>query len=335
VSQSDASPATGVDREEVSALMEGLGDGVSNADVADRDFRRPRRLSRFELDEAQRRIDQVLSGVEADLSNLLRQEIRLQIQPLEEIHATALFDDLESPPAVVRFRSAGQLGWIRWNVPSAMAAIDRVLGCEPDAGVAAGEPRSLTRLEQAILVRLMQSLVSVISEPLGCECDDFHAISQVKGIGSWRDTERTPDPYRIALELEFATDGGSSNLQLYLPIGEARWAEPGRDPLPWLAENGQPLDIPDHLDRVPLDVRVELARCDLRLNDLLALEVGDVIPLGASRHQPVDVWVDERPFASGRVGRSQGRLAVQLQELTTPPSDQGPAKAGGTAAPKS
>lgn len=335
MSQSDANPSSGVDREEVSALMEGLGDGVSKADVADRDFRRPRRLSRFELDEAQRRIDQVLSGAEADLSNLLRQEIRLQIQPLEEIHATALFDDLENPPAVVRFRSAGQLGWIRWNVPSAMAAIDRVLGCEPDAGVPASESRSLTRLEQAILVRLLQSVVGVVSEPLGCECVDFQAISQVKGIGSWRDTERTPDPYRIALELEFATDGGSSSLQLYLPIGEARWAEPGRDPLPWLAENGQPLDIPDHLDRVPLDVRVELARCELRLNDLLALEVGDVIPLGVSRHQPVDVWVDERPFARGRVGRSQGRLAVQLQELTTPPTDQGSAKAGGTAAPKS
>ena len=335
MNQPDASPASGVDREEVSALMEGLGDGMSNADVADRDFRRPRRLSRFELDEAQRRIDQVLGSAEADLSNLLRQEIRLQLQPLEEIHATSLFDDLENPPAVVRFRSAGQLGWIRWNAPSAMAAIDRVLGCEPDAGVPAGEARHLTRLEQAILVRLMHSLVRLISEPLGCDCEDFHAISQVKGVGSWRDTERTPDPYRIALELEFTTDAGSSTMQLYLPIGEARWAEPGRDPLPWLAENGQPHDIPNHLDRVPLDVRVELARCELRLNDLLALEVGDVIPLGASRHQPVQVWVDERPFASGRVGRSQGRLAVQLQELSTPPTDQGSAKAGGPSAPKS
>lgn len=335
MSNSDANPATGVDREEVSALMEGLGDGVSNADVADRDFRRPRRLSRFELDEAQRRIDQVLSGTEGELSNLLRQEIRLQIQPLEEIHATALFDDLESPPAVVRFRSAGQLGWIRWNVPSAMAAIDRVLGCEPDAGVAADEPRALTRLEQSILVRLMESLVRAVSAPLGCECEDFNAISQVKGIGSWRDTERTPDPYRIALDLEFATDGGSSTLQLYLPIGEARWAESGRDPLPWLAENGQPLDIPVHLDRVPLDVRVELARCDLRLNDLLALEVGDVIPLGASRYQPVDVWVDERPFASGRVGRSRGRLAVQLQELKAPLPHPNADASGGNSDPAS
>ncbi len=334
MNESEASPATGVDREEVSALMEGLGEAMPHADVADRDFRRPRRLSRFELDEAQRRIDQVLSSAEADLSNLLRQEIGLQLGPLEEIHATALFADLETPPAVVRFRSAGQLGWIRWNVPSAMAAIDRVLGCKPDAGVPAKEPRSLTRLEQSILVRLTQSLVNAVAEPLGCTCEDFHAIQQVKAIGSWRDTTRTPDPYRISLELELSTTGGSSTLRLYLPIGEARWAESGRDPLPWLTENGQPLDVPKHLDAVPLDVRVELARCDLRLNDLLALEVGDVIPLGASRYKPVEVWVDERPFAQGRIGRSQGRLAVQLQKLNALPSDSGPSPSEEPAAKK-
>lgn len=318
MTSAENNPVEGVDNEERDALASGLSTAAAHVDVADRDFRRPRRLSRFELDEAQRRVDQVLCRAEADLSNLCRQEVKLKLSPLEEIHATGLFDDLENPLAVSRFRCEGQVGWMRWTVPNALAAIDRVLGCEPDAGVPADGQRPLTQLEQSILVRLMQSLVTVIGDPLGCECTEFEAVSQVKALGSWRDTERTPDPYRISVEIEFSTEGGSNNLRLFLPLGEARWAESGRDPLPWLTDEGLPKQVPGHLDGIPLDVRVELARSELRLNDLLNLEVGDVIPLGAPAQSPVEVWVDERPFASGRVGRSRGLLAVQLTGPTAP-----------------
>jgi flagellar motor switch protein FliM len=52
------------------------------------------------------------------------------------------------------------------------------------------------------------------------------------------------------------------------------------------------------------------------LSDLLALEIGDVIPLGTSADRGVTLWVAESPCAGALLGSRDGKLAVRLTSST-------------------
>ena len=64
---------------------------------------------------------------------------------------------------------------------------------------------------------------------------------------------------------------------------------------------------------VPLPVRTVLAEPVIPLNQLLALKVGDVIPIGVGDQVPVMVGKDRLGF--GTVGTSSGKAAIQLNSL--------------------
>jgi flagellar motor switch protein FliM len=71
------------------------------------------------------------------------------------------------------------------------------------------------------------------------------------------------------------------------------------------------------LREVKLPVRSVLARPEISLVKLLALEVGDIIPLGMPRHVPVTVA--GRSFAVGSIGEANGNAAIMIEHI-----DKGP-----------
>ena len=72
------------------------------------------------------------------------------------------------------------------------------------------------------------------------------------------------------------------------------------------------MKLPEHLDLVPVAISARLGAADLPLAELLALEVGDVIPLGVDAGAPLEVWAEDRPWAQAMLGASAGRLALRL-----------------------
>lgn len=64
---------------------------------------------------------------------------------------------------------------------------------------------------------------------------------------------------------------------------------------------------------VRLPVRSVLARPEIPLVKLMALEVGDIIPLTIPRHVPVTVA--GRRFASGSIGEANGNAAILIEHL--------------------
>lgn len=88
-------------------------------------------------------------------------------------------------------------------------------------------------------------------------------------------------------------------------------------------------DVPDHHDpiwkstlhkavqNVHLPVRSVLARSDIPLVKLMALEVGDIIPLTIPRYVPVTV--SGLRFASGTIGESNGNAAIMIEHIEEGP----------------
>ncbi|KTE11424.1 flagellar motor switch protein FliM [Sphingopyxis sp. H115] len=69
---------------------------------------------------------------------------------------------------------------------------------------------------------------------------------------------------------------------------------------------------------VRLPVRSVLARPEISLVKLLALEVGDIIPLAMPRHVPVTVA--GRSFAVGSIGEANGNAAIMIEEIEKGPN---------------
>jgi len=68
---------------------------------------------------------------------------------------------------------------------------------------------------------------------------------------------------------------------------------------------------------VRLPVRSVLARPEISLVKLLALEVGDIIPLAMPRHVPVTVA--GRNFAFGSIGEANGNAAIMIEQIEEGP----------------
>lgn len=72
------------------------------------------------------------------------------------------------------------------------------------------------------------------------------------------------------------------------------------------------------LREVRLPVRSVLARPEISLVKLLALEVGDIIPIGMPRHVPVTVA--GRSFALGSIGEANGNAAIMIEQIEKGPN---------------
>lgn len=74
----------------------------------------------------------------------------------------------------------------------------------------------------------------------------------------------------------------------------------------------------NHLTQTPVEVSVRLAEGSIKVRDLLALRVGDILPLSTAKDDPARVLVHGCEKFLGVVGASRGRRAVSL---TTHPKD--------------
>lgn len=80
------------------------------------------------------------------------------------------------------------------------------------------------------------------------------------------------------------------------------------------AEN--PLDM---LDEVEMDLRVELGRTRMRLEDVLRLRRGSVVMLDKLAGDPVDIFANGRLIARGEVLVMNDQFCVRITELLEAP----------------
>ncbi|WP_194953206.1 FliM/FliN family flagellar motor switch protein [Sphingopyxis solisilvae] len=94
-------------------------------------------------------------------------------------------------------------------------------------------------------------------------------------------------------------------------------AEPATE-IPGAADPAWASALHKTLREVRLPVRSVLARPEISLVKLLALEVGDIIPIGMPRHVPVTVA--GRSFALGSIGEANGNAAIMIEHIEKGPN---------------
>ena len=296
---------TDVDPEEAEAVREAVSAGSeAQAEVQQRDFRRPLRLSRGVRAEIQRAVDRALADAGERVTLCLTRPASLELASLAEGNADELFGEAAELLSVLRFRLGGQTAWLAWEPANALAAVDSLLGGGEPKGLP--EPRLLSPLEGRVLGSLLGEILTPLAPALGAPATDACLVQEAAALGSWRDDGEVADAYRMTLELVLTLGEESSTLLLHVPY------------LPQAFEEGAQLDadeeaaLPTHLERVEVEVLASFDGGEFSLSQLLALEEGDVLPIDARIGDPVVASVDGKPMAQASLGAQNGQKAVRI-----------------------
>jgi len=74
----------------------------------------------------------------------------------------------------------------------------------------------------------------------------------------------------------------------------------------------------DLLDDVQLDVKIELGRTGMYIEDVLRLGVGSVVELDKLAGDPVDIYVNDRLIARGEVLVLNENFCVRINDIHSP-----------------
>ncbi|MCA9000904.1 MAG: FliM/FliN family flagellar motor switch protein [Planctomycetes bacterium] len=300
---------TEISEDEANALRQAAGaekDQVQRL-VLERNFSQPRRLSADRLQRISKTVGASLQDISNKLSAPLRSFFKFHVGGVSEVNAIGLFDDMQAPFIVACLDVGGSLGWLVWDETAATATLEQVLAGEldPDEEI---KPRHLSPSEIRVLTQMLDHLIAPIGQCLGLEVKIDSIAQDEEELKTLRDAGPDADSRRLMLHLVFEGPGGSSDLRLYLPnIGEDGDSAP-------IAPTR---NVPHHLDPVRLEMRALLGKVEIPLRDLLAMEVGDVIPLGTEVGGKVDFLVEDRPVALCDWGQVNGALMLKITQLNT------------------
>ena len=295
--------------------------------VRPRDFRQPKRLSSEQLEDLRVGLTLDLKEVSKVWKSWLRSEQVMTLQTLSEVSFQGLADAVEDPVCVLTFTVGDQVGWLVWNLESARTVTARAMGVEPPAEdedeaeseeEAANESQSLSTVEASIACKILGQMLNDLGSKLGLVPQGFRLLQTREELEHSIVELRGRDEQRLRIDLELDGPEEPSTLKVYLPgivpaAGDANAA-------------GSPAAIPSHLSGVNLELRAAFPSVELPLDDLLALEVGDVIPLTTRVDEPLHLTIEDLGCAEVQLGQKDGQLAVRLESLAldTEPEPQNP-----------
>ena len=283
-----------------------LGRAQPAGAVAARDFRQPRRLGAERLRELHRLVKNLLPALEKRLLESSGLALGLSIEALVERDVEVLLAGLPEPLCVLRFRCQKDPAWLAWDSAAAVGTVETIFG----ARGAAGTTRPLSPAEIKVASLFLAELVKGVAPALGIAPADFALVQVASELGSWREAGEGAQAHRLELALGLTRGDAKSVVRLFLPGVSAGAAS---------AAEKLPAALPGHLECVEVELSARLSGCEISLDQLLALEEGDVIPLDARLGDPTTLSVEGLTLAHARLGSHRGRLAVRIERLHVQP----------------
>jgi flagellar motor switch protein FliM len=310
----------------IAALVEAAKDGRLPEDSgADRS--RPRRMrtvdftrpTKFTADQ-ERRIKRALETFCRTASTRLSAELRMPLE-LEVINVSQLTWGnahaqvpprsvsclVEVPDVTTRMLLSAELNLV-------LSAIEMLLGGGGD-----GTPqrdRRLTDIDWALARHFLERLIAQLS----IVWQDITDIElDVAGLDMHLETAQTAPVSEptLALTMEARMERDSATLALLLPftaIAPVAHRFSSRDDVAADDDERQASAVREAVGRVEMTVRAEVGAVDLPIEQVLALEAGDVLRLEARADDGVTLFAGAVPMHRALPGRSGVRRAVQVTE---------------------
>jgi flagellar motor switch protein FliM len=307
-------------QEELSSLLEpasgGLaaGSGPQAPPAVPYNFRRPDRVSKEQLRSLHFLHDRFAHNVSTSMSAFLRSVTDVSIVSAEQLAYSEFLASLPEQTAFYAVSIAPLEGLmaLELNQTVGITLVDRMLG---GTGVTEGVDRPLTEIEQNVIDSVVKIILDTLSEA-------WRAVTEVEFRIHGRETRPqmlnvmgpNENVMLMAFDMRFAEVRGQLNLCIPTAVIEAvgeRFEQGAqrtqRQPTPqeeaWLSAN---------LGRVAIPVTAMIAST-LSAGELLKLRRGDVLGLGHSVQQPIDIQIGQATRYLGRMSTDGGALAIRVE----------------------
>ncbi len=286
--------ATNVSPEEVRALV-GDPAAPAGADVESRDFRQPRRLSPEQL----ARLKRIAQRAQQDLIRLASATFRVpttaEIAAVSEANIPEIVRALSEPFAALLFDCGGLPCWTLWETAVAVNAAERA--------------RALTTVERALVQGLLHKITNLVAASYGLETKNPRYVQDFVSLYAAQDAQEQGDPQRLCVQVALQGEYGTGTIRVYLH--GVRSAEPAAAP----AKDKVRPALPAHISDLVVELTAELASVELPLQQVLAIEPGDVIPLDVNVGSPLALYVEDEACGSARWGERSGRIALRITDF--------------------
>ena len=311
--------------DEIAALVEAARGGQMPATKAPTHERRARRVrgvdftrpTKFTQDQ-QRRLrrghESFCRAVSTQLSAELRIPVELEVINVDQQTWAAALGEIphQSLYAVVGTSSGGRV-LASLEQSAAMHTIERLLGSTSGSAVI---ERELTEIELALVNRIFTTIVTQLSrsweELVGLTLTLAAVESQQSNIQLVPFSEPT-----LAITIEVRIDRLSSTLTLLLPhrsiestLEKLSSGHYG-DSIDLVADAAVEEAVRSSLRNVDVEVRAEIGSCALTIDEVLALQPGDVIELGSAAAGGT-LYAAKVPIHRMKPGRSGKRRAIEI-----------------------
>jgi len=315
-------------QEEVDLLLSAVSEGeiaaeepspgeAEAANLASYDFRRPERVSKEQLKGLQSLFEAFSREVSIIFPPYLRTVVRVDLTSIDQLTYDEFILSVARPTALSIVNMAPLEGNAVLEMSPSMVfpIVDRVLGGK---GLTLAEPRELTEIENRIIHRITTMILDSLRRSWEQLIEfQLSVIQQESDPLIVQIVAGSEMVILVGYEIHIGETVGTMNFCIPLvvlnPILDqiSQQAQFSRRLSPEMAElTRKAISNVVLKSSVPLDTVLGHAR--LSIHDVSRLQVGDVIQLDASRHEPLLIEVGGLPRFKGRVGRRGERNAVQL-----------------------
>ena len=304
--RSPTTPATGFTAEDASTGMERL---LLSGIVA------YERLPMLEIV-----FDRLVRTMSTSLRNFTSDNVEVVFRGLASMRFGDYLETIPNPSILGVFKAEqwDNYGLVMVDAPLIYSMVDVLLGGRPASIAASVADRSFTTIERQLVERMIEVLLRDLSDAFAPLTEVRFRFDRLEVIGRFATISRASNAAAVA-NLRVNMDGRGGVMQILLPyatlepvrelllqqyMGETL----GRDSI-WethLAEELRQTDVV--LDAV-LDEQV------MDFATILALRVGDTLPLNVSPGTPVQLRCGPIPIFEGRTGRRGTRLAVLIDRV--------------------
>ncbi|MBQ4469796.1 MAG: flagellar motor switch protein FliM [Synergistaceae bacterium] len=285
------------------------------------DFKRPDKFSKDQLRAIQMIHESFARQMTTVLSTLIRSIVSAEIASVEQLAYEEFVNYMVQPTVIGMIEMHPFEGsmLIEINPSLVFTIIDRMLG---GRGTFSGNVRELTDIEKTVIERVIMRILELLEDSWSTVVDVRFRFESMESNPFFVQI-CSPSDMVLVVIMKLRVSDVEGMVSLCFPYF---LMEPIMDRLSsqqWFASTSHKADdevktwLNNSVRQVKMPMAMELGHTVLSLNDVYALQVGDVIKLDELKDSNIDVRVGNQIRFKARPGTLNGHMAVELTSVLT------------------
>ncbi len=329
-----------LDQDEVDALLNAVAGGdlgndaedgsgfEGEADQAERevhnyDFKRPERVSKDQMRAFEGLHERFARNFGAALSGYLRTIVEVKVRSIEQLTYAEFTYSLPSPTSFSLLNCEPLEGQICLEISPLIVypIIDRMLGGS-NAELYIPQ-RPLTQIEQRLANRIIERALSALAEAWSNIVEATFEVAQHESNPQLVQIV-APNEVVVVIGFELKMGNRAGSMSLCIPYNVIEPVAGRLTSEDWFTyrKHDAPVEQRDRLleniSPAKLKARIYLGRSKIKVSELLALELGDVLKIDKEADQDMVMQMVGKSKFVGRIGQFRGNKAFKISGFAKP-----------------